>query len=367
MSGIAFTSSGDLIVADSDNSAVRVIAAQPLAKTAELRDNKMTRTDPAEFRSRQKSARWPYDPPEAKRDIAGTLGELRGEIVDKNSEVHFHNGLDIAGNYGERAVFIRDEIVLNPVSTENFNTLREMIRLPEIGYIHIRLGRDATNRTLGDSRFLFDANMSGVRVRRGTRFKAGDIIGTLNAMNHVHLIAGPSGDEMNALDALILPGVIDTTPPVIESVELMDENWRPVETVPPAKRIMLTGNTRIVVRAFDRVDGNPDRRRLGVFRLGYQVLRKDGSPATDVNWNISFDRNPDADAVMTAYAPGSKSGATGETIFKYVVTNKVDGDVFSEGFLDPKTLGPGEYMVRAFAADFFGNTVSKDITFEVTK
>ena len=42
VSGIAFTSSGDLIVADSDNSAVRVIAAQPLAKTAELRDNKMT-------------------------------------------------------------------------------------------------------------------------------------------------------------------------------------------------------------------------------------------------------------------------------------------------------------------------------------
>ena len=366
ISGIAFKSNRNLILADSDNAALRVLASEPLSKNQLSRMVQTKRTDPAEFRSRQ-PARWPYDPPNAKRDIAGTLGEIRGEIVDKDSQVWFHNGLDIAGGYGEKAYFIRDEKVLNPIAAENFGTLRELIRLPEIGYIHIRLGRDSSNKPFGDSRFQFNSDMNAIRVRRGTKFKAGEVIGTLNSMNHVHLIAGPSGDEMNALDALILPGISDKTPPVIEEVTLFDENWRQIETETGAKRIKLTGKVRIVVRAFDRMDGNPERRRLGVFRLGYQVLKKDLSPVTDINWNISFDRNPDTDAVNFAYAQGSRSGATGETIFKYIVTNKIDGNSFGEGFLDTSLLGNGEFVLRAFVADYFGNTISKDILFEVTQ
>ena len=84
-------------------------------------------------------------------------------------------------------------------------------------------------------------------------------------------------------------------------------------------------------------------------------------------WNISFDRNPDPAAVRFAYAQGSKSGATGETIFKYIVTNKVSGNSFSEGFLDTSALGNGEFVLRAFAADYFGNIISKDISIEVTQ
>ncbi|NOT48204.1 MAG: gluconolaconase, partial [Acidobacteria bacterium] len=223
------------------------------------------------------------------------------------------------------------------------------------------------NKPLGDGRFQFDSAMTGIRVRRGTEFKAGDVIGTLNAMNHVHMIAGPSGDEMNALDALILPGVADTTPPVIEEVEFFDQNWLPVETKGGSERIKLANGARVVVRAFDRMDGNPERRRLGVFRLGYQVLNSDRSPVTEINWNISFDRNPSPDAVRFAYAPGSKSGATGETIFRYIVTNKVSGEAFGEGFFDTANLASGKYILRAFAADYFGNTTTKDISFEVAK
>lgn len=368
ISGIAIDENLDVLVADSDNAAVRKITAQPMASNKSEPEYvvRSKRTDPTEFRTRQ-PGRWPYDPPEAKRDIAGTLGEIRGEIVDQDSQVWFHNGLDIAGAYGEKARFIRDEKVLNPLSADNFNTLRELIRMPSVGYIHIRLGRDANSRSLVDARFQFDSDMSGVRVRRGTEFKAGDIIGTLNPMNHVHMIAGPSGDEMNALDALILPGVADTTSPVIEETTFFDQNWLPVETKGADKRIKLASSTRVVVRAFDRMDGNPERRRLGVFRLGYQVLKRDLSPLTDTEWNISFDRNPSPDAVKTAYAPGSKSGATGETLFRYVVTNKVSGDSFNEGFLDPAKLESGEYVLRVFAADYFGNTTSKDIIFEVEK
>lgn len=361
ISGIAIDGSYDVLVTDSDNAAVRKITSQLTSKKGEPEYVVRTkRTDPAEFRQRQ-PARWPFEPPETKRDIAGTLGEIRGEIVDADSQAWFHNGLDIAGGYGEKAYFIREEKVLNPVAAENFGTLRELIRMPTLGYIHLRLGRDALNKPFGDGRFQFDNDMTGVRVRRGTTFKAGDLIGTLNSMNHIHLIAGSSGDEMNALAALSLPGVSDKTPPVIEEVTPFDENWRQIETETASKRIKLAGKNRIVVRAFDRMDGNPERRRLGVFRLGYQILKKDFSPVTEINWNINFDRNPDSDAVKFAYSQGSKSGATGETIFKYIVTNKVSGNAFDEGFLDASALGNGEFVLRTFAADYFGNTATKDI------
>ena len=172
---------------------------------------------------------------------------------------------------------------------------------------------------------------------------------------------------MNALDALTLPGVSDKTPPVIEEVSLFDENWAPLETEPASKRIKLAGKIRIVVRAFDRMDGNPERRRLGVSRLGYQVLRKDLAPVAEIDWNINFDRNPDPAAARFAYAQGSRSGATGETIFKYIVTNKISGDFFGESFLDTTALGNGEFVLRTFAADYFGNIISKDKSIEVTQ
>ncbi|MBK8149562.1 MAG: hypothetical protein IPK58_15510 [Acidobacteria bacterium] len=73
-----------------------------------------------------------------------------------------------------------------------------------------------------DVRFVWNRDEAGklrrVRVPRA-RFKSGDAIGnnsTLNAMNHVHLIAGRSGAECNALAAPELPGASDKIAPVIE-------------------------------------------------------------------------------------------------------------------------------------------------------
>lgn len=367
-SGLAIGENGALMVSDSDNHAVRVFDTRPAKSRSEPSVRERTSAD--EFKQLQ-APRWPYDPPDAKRDIAGTLGEIRGELVDENSQVWFHNGLDIAGSYGETARFVRSEKVLDPIAAENFGTLRELIRLPTLGYIHIWLGRDQNNAPFGDPRFIFsigsDGKPIGVRVQRGVSFNAGEPIGTLNPMNHVHLIAGSPGAEMNALAALILPNVSDAIAPKIENVSVWDENWHEIETQGRDPRITLSGKCRITVRAFDRMDGNPERRRLGVYRLGYQLFREDGTPAGDLKWSITFDKNPPSRAVKTVYAKGSRSGATGETVFNYIVTNTLDDSGYGEGYFDAGSLGEGEYIIRIFAADIFGNQTSKDIQIEVSK
>ncbi|CAN5401749.1 hypothetical protein BH10ACI3_BH10ACI3_09760 [soil metagenome] len=368
-SGLGIDSVGNLIVSDSENRLVRKFSHAASGHTITVEEIAALRDTPEEFRQAQ-PARWPYDPATAKRDIAGTLGELRGEVKPGNDDLHFHNGLDIAGSYGETARFVRDEKVLRPITAENFGTLRELIRMPTLGYIHIRLGRNVSGVPFGDERFQFEKDgagkLTGIRVPRGSKFKAGEPIGTLNPMNHVHLIAGRSGSEMNALDALILPGIADSRPPVIDNISVFDENWKEFETKAPNGRITIRDRIRIVVRAYDQVDGNNERRRLGVYRLGYQLLKGD-APLADPKWTITFDRLPAGDSIKLVYANGSKSGATGDTIFNYIVTDLVDGDNYKEDMLNTATLENGIYTLRVFAADHFGNTSHKDLTIGVNK
>lgn len=366
-SGLAVDADGNLFVADAENRMLRVFTGDDFGREISRDEFEKSLVSAASFRQQQ-PPRWTYNPPDNKREIAGTLGEIRGEIKDANSEAHFHNGLDIAGGYGETARFVRTEKVLRPTATENFATLRELLRLPTLGYIHIRLGRDQNERLFNDSRFQFSKDeqgkFTGVRVPRGAKFQAGETVGTLNPMNHVHLIAGESEAEMNALDALILPGIADSIAPTIEKVSLFDEKWNPSgETSGKNSSVNLKGKTRIVVRAYDRMDGNAERRRLGVYRVGYQILRADKTPFSEMRWTISFDRLPDAEAVRFAYAPGSKSGATGETVFNYIASNFVNGASYREDFFDAGQMAQGNYILRVYAADFFGNTAAKDINF----
>lgn len=370
-SGIAISGDGILYIADSENGLVRRVTDEKFGepvKRPRLSSAKLMTAE--EFRGLA-PARWPYDPPAAKRDITGTLGEIRGEMKPDNDEIWFHNGLDIAGAYGETARFIRDEKVLRPVAAENFGTLRELIRMPQLGYIHIRLGRNVTGETFGDERFQYTRDTTGkitdVRVPRGVKFKAGEPIGTLNPMNHVHLIAGRSGSEMNALDALKLPGISDSRPPMIEKVSIYDQNWNLVETVSDRSRITLTDRLRIVVRAYDQVDGNAERRRLGVFSAGYEVWDRDARVSPGPLGEIRFDRLPSNDSLRFVYANGSHSGATGETIFSYIATNFVSGDSCREAFLDAAAFENGTYRLSVFASDYFGNTSRRDIELEVKK
>ena len=113
--------------------------------------------------------------------------------------------------------------------------------------------------------------------------------------------------------------------------------------------------------------GFTERRKLGVYRLGYRVFRESGASVGDVNWSIVFDRMPANDLAKFVYAAGSHSGATGETIFNYIVTNRLAGEVSAEGFFDTANLSAGNYSVRVFAGDYFGNISTKDIPIEVIK
>lgn len=368
-SGLAVDAKGNIFVADSENQTIRVLTGESVGTAATTEATAKMRFTPEEFRALQ-PPRWTYNPPEAVRDVAGTLGEVRGEITDEK-QAWFHNGLDIAGGYGETARFIRSGKVLQPVAAEGFGGLRERLRLPTVGYIHIRLGRDSAEKPFGDKRFQFSRDEKGklnnVRVPRGVKFEAGDAIGTLNSFNHVHLIAGRAGAEMNALDALIFPGISDKIAPVVEKVVIFDENWLPLETPKTNERINLQGKIRIVVRAFDQMDGNRAGRKLGVYKLGYQVLRADKTPIGEPLWTISFAKMPDESFVPLVYAKGSKSGYSPETIFDYIVTNEIDGNFARENFFDANQLEAGNYILRAMAADFFGNQSIKDLEFQIVK
>lgn len=363
-SGLFADEKGNLFVADSENQAVRVFTGTDLGSetTAEQVENRrMTAPD---FRKLQ-PPRWCFDPPNAARDIAGTLGEVRGFVGD-GARSWFHNGLDIAGQFGETANFVRSEKVLRPIAAQNFGKTGESLRLPTMGYIHINIGRTHDRQIFKDDRFQFSydgGRISGVRVPRGVKFQAGDRIGTLNSLSHVHLIAGGSGAEMNALDALTLPDVNDTIAPTIQNVAFFDENWQPIaEARNQNDSIKLSGKTRIVVRAFDQMS-EQRYRKLGVYKLGYQILKADKTPLGDINWTISFSRLPDEDAVKLVYAPGSQSGYSPRTAFNYIVSNEIHDGVTRENFFDAAQLDAGNYTLRLVAADYFGHQTLRDVGF----
>ncbi len=124
--------------------------------------------------------------------------------------------------------------------------------------------------------------------------------------------------------------------------------------------------------AYDQVDGNQARRRLGLYRLGYQLLQPDGTPATgfaEPRVQIEFDRlPPDRDAPKVAYADESGITVYGskQTRFLYEVTNTVRGGRAARGFWDTSELPPGDYTLRIYAADFSGNAAEANRDVPIT-
>jgi len=313
--------------------------------------------------------RWPIAPQDAWHEIVGVLGEVRGNDKGESRD-HLHGGLDVRADVGDEVHAIADGKVSDPLSTWGFGKLNEGLAIDRIDYIHMRVGRNARGQSLDPKRFVIVAGDDGkperVQVRRGTRFHAGDVLGTVNAMAHTHLSLTGNVANRNAF-ALGFTGFVDHIRPTIDAVELRDAAGTVLRTK-VANRLIVprdAGGIQIAVEAWDQVDGNLARRRLGLYAIGYQVLAADGTPLPifgTARMNIVFDVLPgDDDAARVIYAPESGETVHGSarTRFIYAVTHVLrHGDV-GDGAWDASIFPPGDYLIRIVASDWSGNLAER--------
>jgi hypothetical protein len=371
LGGIAIAAPGRLVVVDAGNALVRVVGAP---SKFEWRAPPSPRIRP-HFDFDQFAMRpllWPVEPLDGPHEIAGTLGEARGGEGGER----FHAGIDVRIEEGTPVVAIRDGVVAAPMAASDFGTLSESLRIGALAYVHIRVGRERGGPLFDTTRFAgaYDAEgkLTGVRVKRGARFETGDEIGTVNPFNHVHLNVGWPGEEFNPL-LMRLAHFEDSVPPTIPrgGLRLYDEQGQAF-TRRVKGRLPIRGRVHVVVDAWDQVDGNAARRRLGLYRLGYQILRDDGSPAPGFETmrdTIVFNRLDVApDAPRLVYAPGSGIPFYGQrrTKFLYAVTNTFHDGVAGAGVWDTSGMPPGNYTLRVRAADVRGNEAIANRDLKVT-
>lgn len=384
--GIAIARDGGLRVTDAANHLVRRIVPRPSrdreasgdrleepAATVALRGAavpKLTRQTLG-----VSALPWPLDPQDEWQELTGTMGEPRAG-ADGDGRARFHAGIDVRGDYGAIVRSVREEVVTEAVSAQGFGSTAEQVSIGLLTYVHLRVGRDHRNRPLPGSPFALLYDDSGrpyrARAMRGTRVPVGTSLGTINRAYHTHLELGPRGVEVNPL-AISMVGMTDHVSPTIRrgGVLLFDTAGRRLRARREG-RLIVSGPVRIVVDAYDQVDGNLARRRLGLYRLGYQVLRPDGTPAAGFDrprMTIEFDRLASGpEPPQLAYADGSGITVYGNPItrFRYVVTNTVKGGAAAPGSWNTATLPPGDYTLRIVAEDYAGNVATARRDVDVT-
>jgi sugar lactone lactonase YvrE len=359
--GIALERDGSLVVADA--LALRVHRLSP-PKIGEAAPTPVDAPQPR----RQEPMPWPLSPQDAVHEVVGLMGEVRGSY-DGESRHHFHAGLDIKADVGQRVLAVASSKVADPFANWGFGTLSEGISVGALSYVHMRVGRDSQGKGL-DARFQLLPGPRGkperVRVPRGTRFAVGDALGTVNGMAHVHLEYYPGGSVLNPL-SLPFVGLRDSIAPRIQGVALYDStNRRLVAKKGPRLRVARAlREVSIVVDAYDQIDGNLARRRLGLYKLGYQLLGSDGSPAPGFERpriTQVYDRLPRVrEAVKLAYAPASGITVHGSkaTRFAYALNNTLLNGQAIAGSWKIGDLVPGDYTLRIYAADYAGQVAAE--------
>lgn len=354
--GIAVRRDGSLVVADGQ--ALRVFAlAPPGAGSAPPRAAALASTAPGA------PMPWPVSPQMEAHEVVGVMGEVRGSY-DGESRDHFHAGMDVRADIGTRVLAILPATVSDPYPNWGFGELGEGMSLGPFSYIHMRVGRDSRGKAL-DPRFQLLADAHGkpgrVRVRRGARFLVGEALGTINPMAHVHMDYYPGGAMVNPL-SLPFVGLRDTVAPHIQGIALYDVNGRRLP-VKKGRRLHLAralGEVAIVADVYDQMDGNLARRRLGLYKLGYQVLHADGSPVAGFeapHITQVYDRLPrEREAVKLVYADSSGITVYGSkaTRFAYAVNNTLHGGLALPDSWRVDGLAPGDYILRIHAADYAG-------------
>jgi len=358
--GLAFGPGRRLLVADSASSRLHALTPRADGGVGPLVEGA---SGPAADRPLPDArGRWPLRPQLAWHEVVGTVGEVRGDGKGETRD-HFHDGLDVRGDVGQAVLAIADGKVSNPLATYAFGQLNEGLSIDSLGYIHMHVGRDARGAIVDPSRFVAVHDAAGrlvrVRVRRGTRFSAGEVLGSINAMAHVHLWMGVSGYGLNPL-RLGLRDFVDTVPPSIAAIEIRDAAGTRLVQREGGRLRVPRGDLSLVVDAWDQVDGNLPRRRLGLYSLGYQWLRADGTPLAGFEQPrvaIEFARLPQDEVVKQAYADRSGitvQGAT-ETHFRYNVASTPRTGPVAAGTWSTTGMAPGDYTLRIVARDFSGN------------
>ncbi|HEX9171807.1 MAG TPA: NHL repeat-containing protein [Telluria sp.] len=358
--GVALERGGSLLVADALGLRVQRLAApQPgVAAPMAAATPQPRRLEPMP---------WPVSPQYGVHEVVGLMGEVRGSYNGENRH-HFHAGLDIRADVGARVLAVASSKVSDPFANWGFGTLSEGISVGPLSYIHMRVGRDPQGKGL-DARFQLLPGPRGkperVRVPRGTRFAVGDALGTVNSQAHVHLEYYPGGPLLNPL-SLPFVGLSDSVAPRIQSVALYDgANRRLVARNGQRLRVARSlGEVNIVVDAYDQMDGNLARRRLGLYKLGYQLLGADGRPLPGFEQPLItqvYDRLPrPRDAVKLAYAPSSGITVHGSKVtqFAYAISNSLLGGQAVPGSWKVDQLAPGDYTLRIYAADYAGGVAA---------
>lgn len=315
------------------------------------------------------SGRWPIAPQDAWHEIVGVPGEVRGNDQGESRD-HLHAGLDVRADVGAEVHAMADGKVSDPLPTWGYGKLNEGLAIDRIDYIHMRVGRDARGRPIDPRRFTFvpgeDGKPARVQVRRGTRFHAGDVLGTVNAMAHTHLSLTGNVANRNAFE-LGFTGFVDHVRPTIDAVTFHDAFGTALRRKSHGRLLIPRdpGGIQIVVEAWDQVDGNLPRRRLGLYSVGYQVLRGDGTPAPGFETprtTIVFDVIPtDDSAAQIIYAPDSGETVHGNarTRFLYAATHWLEHGEVREDAWNVSALTPGDYVVRIFASDWSGNVAER--------
>jgi len=358
---IAVRRDGALVVAD--GAAQQVLSlAPPRAGVARPQAVALPVSSPTQV-APSAALPWPVGPQLAPHEVVGVMGEVRGSYGGESRD-HFHAGLDIRGDIGTRVLAVLPATVSDPYPNWGFGELGEGMRLGPLSYVHMRVGRDAGGKPL-DARFQLLPGASGkperVRVRRGTRFAVGDALGTINPMAHVHMEYHPGGAVANPL-VLPFAGLRDTVAPRVQGIALYDGGGRRL-AAKKGRRLLVTralGQVAIVADVYDQMDGNLARRRLGLYKLGYQLLHADGSPVA--GWESAritqvYDRLPrEHEAVKLAYADSSGITVYGSkaTRFAYAVNNTLRGGLALPGSWQVDSLAPGDYLLRIHAEDHAG-------------
>ncbi|UTY59910.1 gluconolaconase [Massilia sp. erpn] len=366
--GVTLAADGALLVSDARTFRLHRLAVAEKGETAPV----IAQPAPP---LRKEPMLWPVAPQNAPHEVVGLMGEVRGDF-EGESRHHFHSGLDIQADVGQPVLAVAPAKVSDPLPNWGFGSLSEGLHLGALSYIHMRVGRTPANKVL-DARFQLLADEKGkperVRVRRGTRFDTGETLGTVNGMAHVHLDYVPNGGARNAL-SLPFIGLRDTVAPRIESIVLYDRKDRklPLGHGNPVRVSRELGELSIVVEAYDQMDDNLARRRLGLYKLGYQLLQADGTPAPgyeEPRMAQVYDRLPrNREAVKYVYAPNSGITVHGSktTRFAYVLNNTLSDGQITPGMWKVADIAPGQYTLRILASDYAGNVATTGRDLRVT-